>query len=682
MITVIAIITFFLFRRPHYQHSVTSIDGSKNVATSQVGTACTVANTCPAGDTTAATCAACAAGTYSVTLASSCSACSTGASTCTSDSEEHEQKPLKMIEKTTEMRQTLLLGSASSISYNNSSSTRKPLTPPGKALPILPAQPATLRPLPNLTTPSPSPPTAPSSSSSSSASSSSSSLTRPPDTDAPPVSLMHSINALGTSEKEQPAGCWTLSMPPSAAGPKQESITTTPSPSTDIVVDDAIVAKCTRLLKMGVPSGAILAKLRADGIEAGIAERALNAAGGGSGAPTITPPPVAATPAATLSTLGLEPGLAASLEVLFAPRVKTTALPAPATASAITAVTGPVSVLDARRAMQVGIGLARFRGVPRATMRAALETLTPVGLTAAQCIILESLAPSPTEASAVVSAAAILGERRLGDAEAFFLELAVVPRVRERAEALAFRVSASTRLSNLAERVAALRAAADALSADSALQRIATVASALIIRTATTGNAAPFSLLSLLALKGSRLPAVPFRDPRGTLLHLLAAVLDRTDAEAAKWEVPPAVIAATGAELSGLALELDTGVRIGAAKFREILNDTTTSPPTAVNVNADDENDANVPAQIFADKHEAATARLAAALLSADNAWAHAWRAFSLPPLTPAPPPEGVFASLTSFAAALQRCRLDMAQAEIETGTQASSAGKSSKASA
>ena len=486
------------------------------------------------------------------------------------------------------------------------------------------------------------------------------------------MSLMHAMDALTNGALT--TGGWTLSVPSFAAGMGMgveayaDVPPPPPPPTPPSAVDAALVAKCTRLLGMGVPAGAILAKLRAEGIDSASAARALAATGsggGGGGAYLAAAPPGPAAGTATLLTLGLEPGLAARLELLFAPRTR--APPLTPTALTITVNAGPVAILDARRAMQVGIGLVRFRGVPRSALRAALEALSPLSLTPAQCVMLETITPTPAEAAAVTSAFATLGERRLGDAEAFFLELSPVPRARERAAALAFRVGASARLRSLAERAASLRAAADALAADGTLQRIATVASALAMRSGCVPALSPFSLLSLVALKGARLPHVHFRDARGTLLHLLAAVLERTDAQAAGWGVPPAVTAAAGADLTGLAAELDVGVREGAVRFRELLKSEGESvngdPTTAI---GDSEDDACDLAVTFAEKHTAATARLSTALGAAGEAWIHAWRAYSLPPVAPAPPPEIVFASLASFAAALQRCRVDMAQAEKE----------------
>jgi hypothetical protein len=495
--------------------------------------------------------------------------------------------------------------------------------------------------------------------------------------------LSHATAALKSGSYT--AGEWSLSLPTSVPVPTTRSgeAAMSEGDSADAPPDPAMVAKCKRLLSMGVPAGAILAKLRAEGALLGLAERALASAGGCDAA---SKPAMIAEKQMMLTALGLEPGLAATLESLFKPRqLGILEKEAPENALVAAVVKGPVTVLDARRAMQIGIGIARFRGVTRETMRSALLSLSPRGLAPMQCVLLQSLAPSASEAAAVSAAAQGCGSRRLGDAETFLLELSHVPRAQERAEALAFRVTAPARLTGIAQRVSALRAAADALSADVCLQRIATVASSLLARSAngTTTAASSFSLLSLHALKGTRIPQVPFREARGTLMHLLAAVLERTDLAAAGYEAPRAVIDAAGEDLAGLDAELRDGVMQGGRQYRACLafvghlSESTPAPSEGTDYARDD--DGLAPADIFAKAHETAAAQVGAALKEASDAWLHVWNTFSLAPISPPPAPELVFNSIMKFSAELARCRAEMTAHGI---SYESRAGKSARASA
>jgi hypothetical protein len=228
---------------------------------------------------------------------------------------------------------------------------------------------------------------------------------------------------------------------------------------------------------------------------------------------------------------------------------------------------GKVSLLDQKRATNAGIALSRIKMkaahvalclqhlvlAPSSELDASAGGATaPAPLTAAQLtIIAEQLLPtaseaasirafvSPDGASATDAAAACA---RLGDVERFLLEVAGVPQLQQRAAALLLRATFGERVAALATRADAVKHACSQLASSARLSRVLQAVRALATQLTALAQATPGaarrqvallparpSLTSLPLLASSKLPA----DHRRTLLHVLAELLERDDADAA-----------------------------------------------------------------------------------------------------------------------------------------------------
>jgi hypothetical protein len=411
---------------------------------------------------------------------------------------------------------------------------------------------------------------------------------------------------------------------------------------------------------MGVPPGAVLNKMVSDGVESPAAAlRALSGARGAddAGLAAAALPP----PSSVSSRLGLSPELSQHLDALFQPRADAPRDPA-APSAADAARPRSVTLLDKKRAMQIGLGLSRLKGFTRGALLDMLRSLVPRALSAEQAALLADCVPRAAEASALHAwtAAHPADAHRLADTDTFSLECAGVADAAARADALLFRVGVAERLDELAASAAALSAAAVAVAHNRALQRIASAAVALAARIpAALPAAGGFDLLSLRSLGACRVPGVHVRDARGTVLHVLAAILDRTDAEAAAFTPDASVIAGATGAFGSLNADL-TALESGAAAFRALA-----PPDDPRECGAAPHADASAPASVFADAQEKAIARLRTAVVRAGDLFSTSWSAFRVgagagAPHATVPAPEVVFAAIVDFAHALKKARAEL----------------------
>jgi hypothetical protein len=407
--------------------------------------------------------------------------------------------------------------------------------------------------------------------------------------------------------------------------------TPTPSPPADAGTDAAHrLKRFGEMLRVGVPRPAVEVKIRMEGLDCTPAEldAALAAAragagggggGGGGAAPLALPPvqpPTAAlglpppldppAPAPTTTSVpivrapstALDASLAADLAALFSAKpAAPSSSPAPpmqspssaAQAAPATSRKSRVSLLDAKRATNAGIALAKFRGIPFSAVAEALLTLSPTpsscppgkSLTPSQCQLLVDVMPSPAEVSTVARWAEKNPNNisSLAEFESFVLAVSRVPRLAERAASLAFVAALPTRIAEVQERTRALKDVAAQLKAGGRLKRLLSSARTVLLSSGpgTAGADAaslasgPGLVLALPTLRTARVPGSAYKDARATLLHFLAALVERTDADAAAFAASkdvPALAVAQRSECGALAGESSAM----AASLRSLLS--------------------------------------------------------------------------------------------------------------
>lgn len=493
-----------------------------------------------------------------------------------------------------------------------------------------------------------------------------------------------------------------------------------------------------RMTRVGVPVPAVMVKIRSEGAvyteaEVQQAAEALNGAGrtssGGSAASpalpttparsqapsvTVQPPPGASPlpllpphnvmkkteskssmvlpPLPTLPPLpGATDSTARELTALFssaasssAGGVRTagaspTSSPA-AGAAGVVRKPARVSLLDAKRATNAGIALAKFRSVPYPAVALALMQLTPTVtithpttgktetcmLTAAQLSLLADLVPSPSEAAMVNTWAGKQGNDRacLGEMESFILALseAGVDRVAERVAALSFRAGLQSKAADLTSRIDAMASAVTQMQGCAKLQTV--LASARSLAPHAGEDATTFNIMSLGKLSTTRLPGAGHKDPRGTLLHYLAAMLDRSDKDAAAMSVNkdlPAVAVAARAECNGIAAEV-ASLRAGLRSYSAILGVPSSASSSAAMIDQSLLGDHTAAAASLLPSMASTVDDLAARLASTTAAFTGMLAGYGCKP-GPGVSAETVFAAVIDFCAALGKARGDMAAA-------------------
>jgi hypothetical protein len=317
----------------------------------------------------------------------------------------------------------------------------------------------------------------------------------------------------------------------------------------------------SKMLKMGVPTAAVAQKMAAEGLAPALA--ALLLAPPSATAPTAPPPPPLAAPSLSAA-LGLSTEL--GLDSLFAP-VKSAGAGVEGgkgVVSAVSVVSGE-GYVDHKRALSVGISLSKLKSFTRPQLASALLSLRPGALSPAQAQLLPDLVPSAAELRGLQQWLRARGEgasapQKLGDAEAVWLELAALvpsppaPALQELAAALAFRANFGERAGECRGRVALLTGAVGELAVCEPLRRLLVTAAPLISRVpaaaaaADAGGGGTFLLLAWRGAFGARVPGVPVRDTRGTLLHVVAAVLHRVEPRGERCDLArhaPTVLAAS-----------------------------------------------------------------------------------------------------------------------------------------
>lgn len=199
---------------------------------------------------------------------------------------------------------------------------------------------------------------------------------------------------------------------------------------------------------------------------------------------------------------------------------------------------GTVSLIEGKRARNVGIGLATLR-LPPAMIRTCLLTLShapphvtgeappPPELSAEACIVLEELLPTAEEIACV---RAYRGDTsRLGEAERFFLAVSDVPKAAQRARALAMQKTYDARAGEARARASTLAAAADEVRTSARLPRVLDAVLKLgnKLNDSAGGAARAITLNSLLKLSQTKA-----FDGRTTVLAFLVSKLSRSDADA------------------------------------------------------------------------------------------------------------------------------------------------------
>ncbi len=261
--------------------------------------------------------------------------------------------------------------------------------------------------------------------------------------------------------------------------------------------------------------------------------------------------PSCSTPSLARLTQGLEDELAGEMQALFGKREGTAPIAgSPFLASPSPLRSGPSvpsrpCLIDGRRAQNVAIALAKLRSLPTHTLRLALTSLCPSGIapdgcsfavTPLQAALLCDVLPTPEEAAAVQAWAnsngAVPNTALLGEAERFFLAMGDVSQSVGRARVLCTRLGLQARLSEAAARIALIRAAAEEMECRRGAwaKLLASARQAVVGAGASTavtgGGGGPVHLHHLPALALARLPSLPARDTRGTLMHYTAALLD------------------------------------------------------------------------------------------------------------------------------------------------------------
>ena len=341
----------------------------------------------------------------------------------------------------------------------------------------------------------------------------------------------------------------------------------------------------------------------------------------------------------------------------------------------------------------MGIALAKLKNMPKAHLAAMLLSLEPFApgssasappLLPSQAQLLADLCPTSMELRALqdwagARAKALASQpapqdaagAKLGEAEGAWLELGrcVPQQMRERAQALSFRCNFAERVEEVAARVQALLCGAQELRACAPLQRIVGTAVKLVEKIPAAAAAAPpgggFILLSWAAAFGARVPGLPQRDPRGTLLHVLAAVTQQQGEAFHPATHTPALCAAVGnvdfTLLPSDLAALDAGVRqyagfLGAAAGE---GEGGALQAEAAPLQA-------LPAAAAACAMQASVAGVRASFLAAQEALAAALAAYPsvATPHASAPAPgaklpaaEEVFSAVVSFATALKKCQ-------------------------
>ena len=483
------------------------------------------------------------------------------------------------------------------------------------------------------------------------------------------ASMMNSVVGAHSAPNGSSSEAWALALPLIISSSPHAPAATPATP----LIDASALSKYSKMLSMGVPSGAVLNKMQTDGVENAVA--ALRAiAGGTSDTAAGSSKPAFANGCTLSSGLGLSLELSQHLDALFKPRAEKARAPAaPATAAD---ASRKVSLLDNKRAIQIGLGLARLKCFSRDALLEMLQSLVPLATAAApetalsslQASLLADCVPRAAEASALrVWVAAHPTERhRLSDTDVFQLECMRVQNVAARADALFFRVSLAARLDELTAAAAVLANASIAVANNRILQRIASAAIALAARIPEALSAGgTFDLVSLKALQSCRAPGVSMRDSRGTVLHVLAAILDRTDSEAAAFVPEAAIVAGAAGAFSALANDVSS-LEAGAAAFRAL------APPLSAEAlmakpGEGHETDASAPARSFADALDKAISRLRTDVACAGKLFATSYASFraggasaSAGLLVSTPTPEVVFSSIVDFAIALKRARADV----------------------
>lgn len=178
-----------------------------------------------------------------------------------------------------------------------------------------------------------------------------------------------------------------------------------------------------------------------------------------------------------------------------------------------------VTLLEHKRATNVGIGLARIRMTP-AELRHALETLdSSVPLDDQQLTALEEMLPTPEEVVLVRNYPGPASD--LSEAEQFFLEVSHVARAKARLHCLLYRTVLPSRLLDLRERITTVRRACEQVRDSRLFKKLLQVVLMLGNRL-NAGEVRAFTLNSLLALGQTK-----SFDQKTTVLAFVEDVLDQ-----------------------------------------------------------------------------------------------------------------------------------------------------------
>lgn len=239
--------------------------------------------------------------------------------------------------------------------------------------------------------------------------------------------------------------------------------------------------------------------------------------------------------------------------------------PSPSPLGSGSPVVQRVALIDPRRGQNVAIALAKLKSITPSSLLSSLQSLVPMvrptspahalpmPLTLPQATILLDVCPAVEELQSIRAWAEskgsgedvhALAKTSLPEAERFYLHLTPlvgsVGGPLERARALAFRVGWTARKEEMDTRMRTARACLVEISG-----KREALTSLLACATTACNNAGPGAWASVLgagqvgankvlavthlpSLRTTRLPSLPARDTRGTVMHYLAALADMT----------------------------------------------------------------------------------------------------------------------------------------------------------